>query len=34
MGEGWGEGEYNVISVTSIPLPLPPLVSPNKWGSV
>jgi hypothetical protein len=21
MGEGWGEGEYNVISVTFIPLP-------------
>ena len=20
MGEGWGEGEYNVISVTFIPL--------------
>jgi len=24
MGEGWGEGEYNVISVTSIPLPFIP----------
>ena len=24
MGEGWGEGEYSVISVTYIPLPLIP----------
>jgi hypothetical protein len=22
MGEGWGEGEYNVISGTYVPLPL------------
>ena len=24
MGEGWGEGEYNVVSLTYIPLPLIP----------
>jgi hypothetical protein len=24
MGEGWGEGEYNVISVTYVPLPFIP----------
>jgi len=24
MGEGWGEGEYNVISITYVPLPLIP----------
>jgi hypothetical protein len=24
MGEGWGEGEYNVISLTYTPLPLIP----------
>ena len=24
MGEGWGEGEYNVISATYVPLPFIP----------
>jgi hypothetical protein len=32
MGEGWGEGVYNIISTSYVPLPLPPPVSPNKWG--
>jgi len=33
MGEGWGEGEYNVISVAYAPFPLPTLLpSPTSGG--
>ena len=34
MGEGGGEGEYNVTSMSYISLPLPPPASPRKWGRV
>ena len=34
MGEGWGEGEKGLSFSKLLPLPLPPLVSPNKWGSL
>jgi hypothetical protein len=32
MGEGWGEGEYNVISGTYVPLPFAPLLPPPTSG--
>jgi hypothetical protein len=32
MGEGWGEGEYSVISATYVHLPLPPSCLPPQVG--
>jgi hypothetical protein len=32
MGEGWGEGEWDVILVAYVPLPFAPLLPPPTSG--